>query len=106
MWAHLDIYIPIDFQWYKEIFKPLNFDPWNLPLKIQESTRTPIPKVELPWEWEGSFPHTLLHSREHAMWLPGFLLARNHASPYLSHKPETRVVTTKLSKGQIFWSAT
>jgi hypothetical protein len=29
-----------------------------------------LPKWEFPWECEGSFPHTLLHSWEHEMW-PG-----------------------------------
>ncbi len=27
----------------------MSFDPCNQPLKIQESTETPTPKVELPW---------------------------------------------------------
>jgi hypothetical protein len=45
----LDIYVPRSFQWYKKLFKPLSFYLCNCPLKIQESTRTPIPKVELPW---------------------------------------------------------
>jgi hypothetical protein len=62
----LDIYIPRNFQWYKELFNPINFDPWNLPLKIRESMGTPIPKMRahlgvcgfillhsptLPWAW-------------------------------------------------------
>jgi hypothetical protein len=78
----LDIYIPRAFQWYKELFKKLNFDPWNRPLKIWEFVGTPTPKVELPWECEGSFLHILLHSREHAEWLLGFLLALNLATPF------------------------
>jgi hypothetical protein len=45
----LDIYAPRSFQWYKELFNPLSFDPCNCPLKIWKSTRTPTPKVELPW---------------------------------------------------------
>jgi hypothetical protein len=45
----LDIYVPRSFQWYKKLFKPFIFYPCNCPLKIQESTRTPTPKVELPW---------------------------------------------------------
>ncbi len=31
-----------------------------------------LPKWELTWECEGSFLHTLLHFREHEMWLLGF----------------------------------
>jgi hypothetical protein len=33
----LDIYILIAFQWYKELFKKMGFDPWNCTLKIWES---------------------------------------------------------------------
>jgi hypothetical protein len=77
----LNIYAPIAFQWYKKLLHPWSFDPWNRVLKSQESIGTPTPKVELPWECEGSLPLTLLHSREHAEWLSGFLLARNLATP-------------------------
>jgi hypothetical protein len=41
----LDIYVPSVFQWYKERIDPISFDPYNYPLKIQESIRTPTPKV-------------------------------------------------------------
>jgi hypothetical protein len=41
----LDIYVPKVFQWYNELFNPMNFDPWNLPMKIQDSMGTSIPKV-------------------------------------------------------------
>ncbi len=37
----LDIYISISFQWYKEIFNPLGFDPCNCFLKIWKSTGIP-----------------------------------------------------------------
>jgi hypothetical protein len=33
----LNIYVSITFQWYKELFNPKNFDPWNCALKIWES---------------------------------------------------------------------
>jgi hypothetical protein len=33
----LDIYVSIDFQWYKKLFKPMGFDPCNHTLKNQES---------------------------------------------------------------------
>ncbi len=41
----LDIYVPRAFQWYKELFNPMNFDIYNHPLKIQESIETPTPKM-------------------------------------------------------------
>ncbi len=38
----LDIYVPKAFQWYKELFNPMSFDPCNHLLKIWESIRTLI----------------------------------------------------------------
>jgi len=73
----LDIYVSIAFQWYKEIFKPMVFDPYNRPLKIRKSIGT----LTFIWECEGSFPHTLLHSREHEMWPPGFPLGPQPCKP-------------------------
>jgi hypothetical protein len=46
----LEIHVPRGFQWYKELFNPLGFDPFNYSLKIWESTGTPTPKVEAPLE--------------------------------------------------------
>ncbi len=89
----LDIYTPRAFQWYKELFQPWSFDPWNRLLKIWESTGTPTPKVELPWECEGSFPLTLLHSREHAEWLPGSSWPATLQPPCLGRKPKAKVTT-------------
>ncbi len=85
----LDVYVLKAFQWYKECLNPLRFDPWNFPLKIQESTGTPILKMELPWGCEGSFLHTLSQS----LWLPASLLARNLANPCLGHEPKAKVAT-------------
>jgi hypothetical protein len=45
----------------------MGFGPYNNSLKIWESIGTPTPKVELTWECESSFLHTLLHSQEHEM---------------------------------------
>jgi hypothetical protein len=41
----LDIYVLRAFQWYKENFNAMSFDPCNHPLKIWESIRTSTPKV-------------------------------------------------------------
>jgi len=43
--AILNIYVSINFQWYKELFIPMSFDPCNCPLKIWESIGIPIPKM-------------------------------------------------------------
>jgi hypothetical protein len=41
----LGIYVLRAFQWYKELFNPMSFDPCNRLLKIQESMGTLIPKM-------------------------------------------------------------
>jgi hypothetical protein len=41
----LDIHVSRAFQWHKKLFNSMIFDPYNHLLKIQESTRIPIPKV-------------------------------------------------------------
>jgi hypothetical protein len=40
-----NIFVSINFQWYKEFFKAMGFDLCNCSLKIQESARTPTPNV-------------------------------------------------------------
>jgi len=52
----LNIYISINFEWYKKIFNPLSFDPCNYFLNIWEFTRTTTPKVETPLEMWGFIP--------------------------------------------------
>jgi hypothetical protein len=42
----LNIYISKYFQWYKENFNPMNFDPYNCLPKAWESIKTPTPKVK------------------------------------------------------------
>jgi hypothetical protein len=82
----LNIYVAIAFQWYKELFNPMGFDPWNWLLKIWESTKTPTPKVETPLRVWGFIP-------SHFPSLSGFLLAHNLASPCFGREPKVRVAT-------------
>jgi len=59
----LGIYVLGSFQWYKELFNPMGFDPWNCSLKIQESIRILIPKMEVHlgvWRFIPSHFPTLL----------------------------------------------
>ncbi len=42
-----DIVVPSVFQWYKELFNPIRFDPCNHILKIRESIGTPTPKMRV-----------------------------------------------------------
>jgi hypothetical protein len=89
----LDIYVSIIFQWYKELFNPMGFDPCNYSLKIQES-RILTPKVKAPlgvWRFIPShFPS-----------LPGFFLVRNLTSPCFGRKPKIRVVTCTSNDDQL-----
>ncbi len=54
----LNIYVPRDFQWSKELHNPLGFDPCDRFLKIRESIGTPTPKVKVPL---GVWGFILLH---------------------------------------------
>jgi hypothetical protein len=60
----LDIYVLIFFQWYKELFNPLSFDPCDHSLNIQKSTGTLTPKVGVPLGVWRSIP-------SHSLALPG-----------------------------------
>jgi hypothetical protein len=76
----LDIYVLKAFQWFKELFNPMGFDPYNWSLKIQESIGTPTPKVGVHlgvWRFIPS------PSREHEIWLPGFTLGLHLHKPLL-----------------------
>ncbi len=70
----LDIYVQRDFQWYKEIFNTMGFDPCNRSLKIWKSTGTPTPKVRVPL---GVWRFILSHSPT----LPGFTLGPHLYKP-------------------------
>jgi hypothetical protein len=54
----LDIYVPITFEWYKELFNPMGFDPCNCTLRFESPSRFQFPKWDFTWECGGSFPHT------------------------------------------------
>jgi hypothetical protein len=41
----LNIYVSRTFQWYKELFSPMSFNPWNMSLKIPKSIGTLTHKV-------------------------------------------------------------
>jgi len=69
----LDIYVLRSFQWYKELFNPLGFDPCNYSLRIRESTWTPTPKVGVDlgmWRFIPSHTPTLLEAWDVTLGLP------------------------------------
>jgi len=77
----LDIYVSRSFQWYKEFFNLMSFNPCNCFMKMQESIGIPTPKVVATWECVGSFPHILLHSWGHKMWFSGFTFSSDLCKP-------------------------
>jgi hypothetical protein len=96
----LNIYVPRTFQWYKEISIQWVLTPWNCSLKIQESIRTPTPKMGGHlgvWRF--------IPSHSPALHTPGSMkcdswasfLASTFISPYLGHESKVRVVTLTLS---------
>jgi hypothetical protein len=92
----LDIYVSIAFQWYKELFEPLGFDPCNHPLNIQESTRTPTPNMGVHLGVWRFFPsHSFALSR-HENATPGLNLG-----PHL-YKPFALVTSPRLGSWHIW----
>jgi len=93
----LNICVPKYFQWYKELFNPLGFDPWNRSLKIWKSIGIPTPKVGAPLGVWGFIPsHSLTLPRAWDV-TPGFLLARPLVSPCLDREPKVKVATSQSS---------
>jgi hypothetical protein len=52
----LDIYVLIPFQWYKKLFKPICFSPYNRAMKIRESIGTPTPNMGVHLRMWGFIP--------------------------------------------------
>jgi hypothetical protein len=59
-----NIYVSIVFQWYKDLFNPMGFDPCIRPLKIRKSIGTPTPKMGVHLGVWGFIP-------SHSFALPG-----------------------------------
>ncbi len=79
----LNIYVSITFQCYKELFKPMGFDPCNRALKIWESIGTPTPTMGVHLRVWGFIPSHSLHSWEHVMWFSGLFLGSQPCNPLL-----------------------
>jgi hypothetical protein len=103
----LDIYVQITFQWYKELFNPISFDPWICPLKIWEFIKTPTPKVGAHLGLWGVHSLTLSYTlRSMKCNSRASLLARTFASPCLGHKPKARVTTETIQVDKPKWKDT
>ncbi len=68
---NLNIYVSKDFQWYKEIFNPTNFDPWNYFVKIWNFVGIPIPKVGIHLGVCGLIPSHFFTLLGMYMWFMG-----------------------------------
>jgi hypothetical protein len=95
---NLDIYVSISFQWYKKLFNPMGFDPYNRPLNIQESIGTlnfqngnSLGSVRVPFLTLSYTPGSMRGDYRVS------LLARNLASPCFGCEPKVRVATFKTS---------
>jgi hypothetical protein len=58
----LDIYASIAFQWYKELFNLMGFDPCNRPLNIWKSTGILTPKMDFNSQNGRSLGSVRVHS--------------------------------------------
>jgi hypothetical protein len=71
----LDIHASIAFQWYKDCFNPMGFNPYNCPLKIWKSIETPIPKMGVHlgvWRFIPSHSFTFLGTWDMTPGLPSW----------------------------------
>jgi len=69
------------YQWYKKLFDPIGLAPAITLWRFESPSELQLPRWELTWECGGSFPHTLPHSQEHELWLPGFTLGLHLHKP-------------------------
>jgi len=83
----LDIYVLRAFQWYKEIFNLMTFDPYNCPLKIWESIGSPIPKMGAHLGVWGFIP-------SHFLTLPGVWNVIHGLHFWLAPLPALALVTS------------
>jgi len=78
----LNIYISRTFQWFKELFKSMSLTPIISLWRFKSPLGLQFPKWDLIWKCVGSFLHILLHSQEHEMWLPNFILGQHLCKPF------------------------
>jgi hypothetical protein len=76
-----DIYISKVFQWYKEFFNLMSFDPSNHSLKIWESIGTPTPIMEIHLGVFGLIPSHYRALPGVWMWLLGCILGPHFSMP-------------------------
>jgi len=89
----LDIYVLKAFQWYKEVFNLMSFDPWNYFMKIQNSIRTLTPKVGVHMGVYGFIPSHFITFRECKCDSHVTLSTCTFPCLCLGHKPKATVVT-------------
>jgi len=101
MWTHFRYLGFKNFQWYKELFNPMSFDPWNTFLKIWNSIGILTPKVGVHLGVCGFIPS---HSQECKC--DSWVEFAAHTFPCLYHgcEPKPKVMTKSILKhNNLFW---
>jgi hypothetical protein len=100
----LDIYNPRYFQWYKELFDPMGFDPYNCSLKIQnihwDSNSQNGSSLGSVMVHFFTLSHTL-GNMKCDFWAS--LLARTFASPCFGCEPKAKVMTCHVRWFYVIW---
>jgi hypothetical protein len=87
----LDIYVWWTFQWYKEVFNPMNFEPWNWILKIWIPSGTLTLKVGVHLGVCELIPSHFLALIGVWMWILDWTLGKHLSMPLaLVMKPRLR----------------
>jgi hypothetical protein len=95
----LDIYVPIVFQWYKELHNSIGFWPLKLLYEnlgiYQDSNSQSVGSLRSVRVHSLALSYTPKSMRCDSR---GFLLARTFVSPCLGHEPKARVATSSLNR--------
>jgi hypothetical protein len=93
----LDIYVLRTFQWYKELFNQMSFDPSNCFLKIHDFIGFPTPKVGVHLGVWALIPSHFLAFLGVWMWLPGCTIDPHLLCPCFGCELKAKVMTITLS---------
>jgi hypothetical protein len=80
----LNIQVLKKFQWYKEVFNPMSFDPSNHFLKIWDLIGIPTPKMGVHLGLCGFIPSQFFTFSKVWMWILGCIICPHLSMPLLS----------------------
>jgi hypothetical protein len=96
------MYVSKNFQRYNEMFNPMNFDPSNHSLKIQNSIKIPTPKVGVNLGVCGFIPSHFFTFWESKCDSQVAFSIHTFPCPCFCHEPKIKVVTVVLYILQVF----